>query len=140
MCVIFKDEPDRRSNFFFSPPAHLCAVTYITEISLHVALSNQSHSHSLKDETVDSKQIYLQIIKVEASGFINFCVKSIPNGGPVYPTQLNLVFTSLCRLVQSMTEISLSDYIIQVHIIIVIIKWKQCCEFANAPDVNRNYP
>ena len=23
-------------NFFFSPPAHLCAVTYITEISLHV--------------------------------------------------------------------------------------------------------
>ena len=21
-------EPDRRSNFFFSPPAHLCAVTY----------------------------------------------------------------------------------------------------------------
>ena len=27
-------EPDRRSNFFFSPPAHLCAVTCITEISL----------------------------------------------------------------------------------------------------------
>ena len=27
-----------RSNFF-SPPAHLCAVTYITEISLHVPLS-----------------------------------------------------------------------------------------------------
>ena len=26
-------EPDRRSNFFFSPPAHLCAVTYMTEIS-----------------------------------------------------------------------------------------------------------
>ena len=29
-------EPDRRSNFFFSPPAHLCAVTYMTEISLIV--------------------------------------------------------------------------------------------------------
>ena len=26
-------EPDRRSNFFFSLPAHLCAVTYMTEIS-----------------------------------------------------------------------------------------------------------
>ena len=27
-----------------SPPAHPCAVTYMTEISLHVTLSNQSHS------------------------------------------------------------------------------------------------
>ena len=34
-------EPDRRSNFFFIPPAHLCAVTYMTEISLIVTLSNQ---------------------------------------------------------------------------------------------------
>ena len=34
-------EPDRRSNFFFSPPAHLCAVTYVTEISLIVTLNNQ---------------------------------------------------------------------------------------------------
>ena len=35
-------EPDSRPNFF-SPPAHLCAVTYITEMSLHVTLSNKSH-------------------------------------------------------------------------------------------------
>ena len=34
-------EPDRRSNF--SPPAHLCAVTYMTEISLIVTLNNQFH-------------------------------------------------------------------------------------------------
>ena len=34
-------EPDRRSNSFFSPPAHLCAVTYMTEISLIVTLNNQ---------------------------------------------------------------------------------------------------
>ena len=34
-------EPDRRFNFFFSPPAHLCAVTYMTEISLIVTLNNQ---------------------------------------------------------------------------------------------------
>ena len=32
----------RPYKFFFSPPAHLCAVTYITEISLNVMLSNQS--------------------------------------------------------------------------------------------------
>ena len=37
-------EPDRRSNFFFSPPAHLCAVTYMTEISLIVTLNNQLNS------------------------------------------------------------------------------------------------
>ena len=44
-------EPDRRSNSFFSPPAHLCAVTYMTEISLIVTLNNQfthTHSHKLK--------------------------------------------------------------------------------------------
>ena len=34
-------EPDRRSNFFFIPPAHLCAVAYMTEISLIVMLNNQ---------------------------------------------------------------------------------------------------
>ena len=34
-------EPDRRSNFFVSPPAHLCAVTYmyITKISLNVTFN-----------------------------------------------------------------------------------------------------
>ena len=36
-------KPDRRSNFF-SSPANLCAVTFITEVSLHVTLSIQSHS------------------------------------------------------------------------------------------------
>ena len=38
-------EPDRRSNyFFFSPPAHLCAVAYMTEISLIVTLNSQFNS------------------------------------------------------------------------------------------------
>ena len=32
-------EPDRRSNFI--PPAHLCAVTYMTEILLFVTLNNK---------------------------------------------------------------------------------------------------
>ena len=36
---LWRWEPDCRSNFF-SPPAHLCAVTYITEISLHATSSN----------------------------------------------------------------------------------------------------
>ena len=37
---LWRWEPDRRSNFF-SLPAHLCAVTYMTEISLIVMLNNQ---------------------------------------------------------------------------------------------------
>ena len=45
-------EPDRRSNSFFSPPAHLCAVTYMTEIPLIVTLNNHSLTHSLKVEMV----------------------------------------------------------------------------------------
>ena len=47
---LWRWEPDRRSNFF-SPPAHICAVTYITDISLIVTLNNQftylpAHHHS----------------------------------------------------------------------------------------------
>ena len=38
---LWRWEPDCRSNFFFSPPAHLCAVTCMTEISLIVTLNNQ---------------------------------------------------------------------------------------------------
>ena len=45
-------EPDRRSNFFFSPPAHLCAVTYMTEISLIVTLNNQFNSTQLNSSNV----------------------------------------------------------------------------------------
>ena len=41
-------EPDRRSYFFFSPPSHLCAVTYMTEISLIVTLNKQFNSTQLK--------------------------------------------------------------------------------------------
>ena len=39
----------KRSNFFFSPPAHLCAVTYMTEISLIVTLNSQFNSTQLND-------------------------------------------------------------------------------------------
>ena len=44
-------EPDRRYNFFFSPPAHLCAVTYMTEISLIVTLNNQFNPNPIKIQT-----------------------------------------------------------------------------------------
>ena len=44
---LWRWEPDRRSNFFFSPPAHLCAVTYMTEISLSVTLNNKFNSTQL---------------------------------------------------------------------------------------------
>ena len=36
----------REANFSFIPPAHLCAVIYITEISLNVTLNNQSTTNS----------------------------------------------------------------------------------------------
>ena len=42
-------EPDRRSIFFFSPPAHLCTVTYMTEISSIVTLNNYfTHSCQIR--------------------------------------------------------------------------------------------
>ena len=44
---LWRWEPDRRSNFF-SPPAHLCAVTYMTEISLIVTFNNQLTYPNLK--------------------------------------------------------------------------------------------
>ena len=44
MKCLWRWEPDHRFNFFFNPPAYLCTVTYITEISLHVTLNNQSQS------------------------------------------------------------------------------------------------
>ena len=44
---LWRWEPDRRSYFFFSPPAHLCAVTYMTEISLIVTLNKQFNSIQL---------------------------------------------------------------------------------------------
>ena len=53
-------EPDRRFNFF-SPPAHLCTVTYVTEISLHVTLGNQSHSLTLNLSEVDGSVLSLFI-------------------------------------------------------------------------------
>ena len=37
---LWRLEPDCMSNFF-GPPAHLCAVTCMTEISLIVTLNNQ---------------------------------------------------------------------------------------------------
>ena len=39
---LWRWEIDRRSTFFFMPPAHLCAVTNITEIYFNVTLSYQS--------------------------------------------------------------------------------------------------
>ena len=46
---LWRWEPDRRSYFFFSPPAHLCAVTHMTEISLIVTLKNQFTLPSLTE-------------------------------------------------------------------------------------------
>ena len=56
---LWRWEPDGRSNFCFTPPAHLCAVTYITEISLHVTLSKQSNSKSFNKPT-----LYIRLLVV----------------------------------------------------------------------------
>ena len=48
-------EPDRRFNFF-NRPAHLCAVTYVTEISLNVTLNN--HIHSFTQAIIKDIQTY----------------------------------------------------------------------------------
>ena len=58
---LWRWEPDRRSNFFI-PPAHLCAVTYITEISLHVTLRNKSNSNS---KSYDVLYIYSRSIALK---------------------------------------------------------------------------
>ena len=41
MKCVWRREPDRRSNFF-GPPALICAITNITEISLIVTLSKST--------------------------------------------------------------------------------------------------
>ena len=48
---LWRWEPDRRSNYyFFSPPAHLCAVTCMAEILLFVTLNNQFTSPHAKQK------------------------------------------------------------------------------------------
>ena len=42
-------EPNHSSTFFFRPPAHLCAVTNITEILLNVTLSYQFNQLTIED-------------------------------------------------------------------------------------------
>ena len=51
---LWRWEPDRRSNFFFRPPARLCAVTYMTEISLIVTLNNQFTSPQKQTSRIKS--------------------------------------------------------------------------------------
>ena len=55
---LWRWEPDRRFNFFLSPPAHLCAVTYITQISLHVTFNNNILSLELEASN-DVRYVYL---------------------------------------------------------------------------------
>ena len=40
---LWRWELDRKSSFFFSPPTHLCALTYMTEISLIVTINKPIH-------------------------------------------------------------------------------------------------
>ena len=67
---LWRLEPDRRSNyFFFSPPAHLCAVTCMTKILLIVKLNNKFTSitelspYSSKNEDC-RREIELSVVVV----------------------------------------------------------------------------
>ena len=69
-------DPERRSNFF-SPPAHVCAVTCITEISSIVTLSNQyklaivwaNISYLLWDQISPNASTYAKQVIIEYASF-----------------------------------------------------------------------
>ena len=64
-------EPDRRSSFFFNPPAHLCAVAYMTEKSLIVTLNNRfTTPHIL---FISFKNICSSIISISLASDIKSC-------------------------------------------------------------------
>ena len=65
---LWRWEPDRRSYFFFSPPAHLCAVTYMTEISLIVTLNKQFNSTQL--QLFDLISMVFQLFLCRLDGYI----------------------------------------------------------------------
>ena len=62
-------EPDRRFNLFLRPPSHLCAVTYMTEISLNVTLSNHIHSliHSPKAAEVSLIKMSINCLRLRST-------------------------------------------------------------------------
>ena len=69
-------ELDFRSNYFFSPPAHLCAVTYITEILLNVTLSNQP------TDTLDQPRSRNESTLTKDTGCVlNGCHSGVGGGG-----------------------------------------------------------
>ena len=45
-----------QNYFFFSPPAHLCAVTYMTKISLIVTLNGQFNSTQNRHDRLIERQ------------------------------------------------------------------------------------
>ena len=61
---LWRWEPERRSNFF-GPPAHLWAVTYMTEISLIVTLNSQLTSLLLGIIADESDDIHVETTAVE---------------------------------------------------------------------------
>ena len=77
---LWRWEPNCRFNFFFNPPAHLCAVTYMTEIALIVTLNNQFNS----TQPIEFK-------KVSRTLEVHVCIKAI------YIIQLSKVRVALPR-------------------------------------------
>ena len=72
-------EPDHRSNFFFSPLAHLCAVTYITEILLNVTLSNQSTCLLTFQSSPTAQLIFYERTDQEGPKFSDYSITVVPD-------------------------------------------------------------
>ena len=82
---LWRWEPDRRSYFFFSPPAHLCAVTYMTEISLIVTLNKQFNS-------TQGVCYYCFISNYSNCSFCNFEVNTLREKNKTFTELLNYYF------------------------------------------------
>ena len=57
---LWRWEPDRTSNFFFSPPAHLCAVTYTNVCSFIGCNKRLPYDHNAPLPGVTSPWVYVE--------------------------------------------------------------------------------
>ena len=105
-------EPDRRSNFFFSPPAHLCAVTYMTEISLIVTLNNQFNSTQLNSQLVRFARCCTIVMDFHSKDF-KITSKSLSQGYKYHKLRKTLgkFFRSYSELISKFGEISFQEYV-----------------------------
>ena len=113
-------EPDLRFNIFLSLPAHLCAVTVITEISLHVTLSNQSthssHSYCLHKGWVTQPMSLMLILP-----FLCYSFEITISPYPKEIANLNILLQNTLRTVHSVRH---------MYIYVKVFVWYQSLTIA----------